>query len=238
MSMKLYDDVISRIYDITKIEKIRHLDIANVSWKETDKNSIILRNEMAFELGCDGNPSVGFTVVTDNEDLISEDEVCLIGPDLSDIKGDGAFARIAVVKTRKDTFGESEKLYSAIRNLEYTRYHFYPEGFMIRIFSGKQKESVRISKNAIDANISFAGVGKLLIDAFKRNPDVECVKIIYITDESFDYEALSQIAKDSEKVTRALDHISNNVAMDCSVCNLSEVCDEVEGLRELHFANT
>jgi hypothetical protein len=24
--------------------------------------------------------------------------------------------------------------------------------------------------------------------------------------------------------------------MDCKVCNLQEICNEVEGLRELHFA--
>jgi len=237
MSMKLYDEVISKVNTLTSIEKIRHLNIGNSNWNESDNNSIILRNEMAYELGCDMNPAVGFTVITDDEAFVQGDSVSLIGPDLTEIKGDGPYARIAVIKVKPETLGEGDKLYSAIRNLEYTRYHYHPEGFMVRISSGKQKESVRVSKDAINKGITFADVGKLMIDAFKKKGDVEAVRMIYITDKAFDYKALQNVAKDSEKITKALDHIFSNVTMDCSVCNLSEICDEVEGLRELHFSN-
>ena len=30
--------------------------------------------------------------------------------------------------------------------------------------------------------------------------------------------------------------IMKNLIMDCKACNLKEVCDEVEGMKELHFA--
>ena len=36
-------------------------------------------------------------------------------------------------------------------------------------------------------------------------------------------------------LTKAIDHIFKNVIMDCQACSLQEICDEVEGMRELHF---
>jgi hypothetical protein len=29
-----------------------------------------------------------------------------------------------------------------------------------------------------------------------------------------------------------------NINFDCSTCNLKPICDEVEGMRELHFKNS
>ena len=35
----------------------------------------------------------------------------------------------------------------------------------------------------------------------------------------------------------SLNHIFDNVMFDCSTCNLKEICDEVDGLKELHLKN-
>ena len=37
-----------------------------------------------------------------------------------------------------------------------------------------------------------------------------------------------------KRTTSALNHILDNV-FDCSTCNLKEICDEVEGMKELHI---
>ena len=39
----------------------------------------------------------------------------------------------------------------------------------------------------------------------------------------------------ADGITEAIDHISKNVVMNCSSCSLQKVCNEVEGLKELHF---
>ena len=39
-----------------------------------------------------------------------------------------------------------------------------------------------------------------------------------------------------DDIRKEVDHISTSAIMDCNACNLQQVCDEVEGLRELHFA--
>ncbi|MBQ0071945.1 MAG: hypothetical protein KBS81_08885, partial [Spirochaetales bacterium] len=110
-----------------------------------------------------------------------------------------------------------------------------PEGFMMRVSSSKNKESVRVGKEALRKGLSFSSTGSLLIAAFKKNPVVEEVKVIYITRENFDYKTLETLTLDAEDITKAIDHIFKNVQMDCNVCSLQKVCEEVEGLRELHF---
>ena len=38
-----------------------------------------------------------------------------------------------------------------------------------------------------------------------------------------------------DKITLTLNHIMDGLATDCSVCSFKQVCDEVEGMKELHF---
>ena len=47
--------------------------------------------------------------------------------------------------------------------------------------------------------------------------------------------ALKALAKKSADVTGTLTHIFEGLPTDCSVCALKDICDEVEGMKELHF---
>ena len=62
------------------------------------------------------------------------------------------------------------------------------------------------------------------------------MKLIFVTAADFPYEELARLAHQGEQITKSMNHIFNNLVMDCSACNLKPVCDEVEGLRELHQA--
>jgi hypothetical protein len=42
-------------------------------------------------------------------------------------------------------------------------------------------------------------------------------------------------AKLADGITSTLTHILEGLPTDCSVCQLKDVCDEVEGMKELHF---
>ena len=107
---------------------------------------------------------------------------------------------------------------------------------MMRVSASKNKESVRISKEALRKKINFSKVGSRMIEAFHEQAAVEAVKIIYVTDPAFNYKEFEQLLAGSESITKTIDHMLRDVKMDCDVCNLKPVCDEVEGLRELHFA--
>lgn len=232
--MKLYDELIIKFNQLVPNNQEKKLELDD-AWEEVSDRSMILRSDMAFELGADRLPGIGLTLITGSDEFVLKDNITLIGEDISKLEGDAPYARIAIVKVDDEAMGEGNILYKAIRNLEFTKYHFYPEGFMIRVSSTKQRESVRVSKEALKKGLSFAKTGTMLINAFKKQPNVKAVKVIYITDPDFDYASLRTIGYDADDITQAIDHILKNVPMDCKACSLQKICDEIEGLRELHF---
>ena len=234
--MKLYDDSIKELLAGIDMTEAKKLDIVNADWTDVVDHNLILRADMAYELGGGTFPAVSGMAVTCNEQFVNTDEVLLIGPDLDEIKADTPYARIALVKVAEDSLGDGNALYNAIRKIEYVRYHINPEGYMTRISASNNREPVRVGKEALGKGLNFAKVGKLFLDTYHENKNIEAVKLIFITDPDFDYKSLSEQAQRREDITGTIDHIFKNVMMDCGSCSLQKVCDEVEGLRELHFS--
>lgn len=197
-------------------------------WNDIGKNELVLQRDMAYEL--DG---VGFNLVTSK--LIGDDGVIVYGPDLNEIKGETKFCRISVIQI--DDVEDEQTAYNLIRKIEYAKYHYFPEGFMIRTASASHKEIARVSKSALGRGLGFSGIGSILINKYKENSAVKAVKVIYITDSCVDYDKLTKLAKRNYDITEALNHIMNNITFDCKSCNLKPICDEVEGMKELHFKN-
>lgn len=233
--MKLYDEIIATCQNLLVQEAGQSLSVGPVTWPKVSDRSMILRSDMAYELGGEHLPAIGCTLVTDAPALVPADRLTLIGRDLPRIQADSPYARIALIRVGKETLGEGPALYRAIRDLEHTRYHFYPLGFMMRISASHQKESVRIAKQALKDGLTFQKTGNQMILAFHENPCVEAVHLFYVTQETFDYQALARCAREAERITKTIDHIAQTSLMDCRSCGLQKICDEVEGLKELHF---
>ncbi|SFQ12905.1 CO dehydrogenase/acetyl-CoA synthase complex beta subunit [Lachnospiraceae bacterium XBB1006] len=233
--MKLYDEVIGRVLEQLETKSGRTLPVLEDTWKSVTDRSMILRSDMAYELGGEGLPAIGMTLFTDSKEWSEKDSVTVIGEDLPMITGDVPYARVAIVQMEEGVLQEGERLYRAIRDLEYTRYHFYPEGFMMRVSSSKGRESVRVGKEALTKGLDFSKVGAQMIKAFHKHAGVKSVSLFYITKDTFDYKTLGSLQREAESITKAIDHISTGAIMDCTACNLQTVCDEVEGLRQLHF---
>lgn len=234
--MKLYDEAIKGLIESLDLEKARKLNIVNANWKAVGDHNLILRADMAYELGGGTEFAVSATGVTCDAGLVQDDEVYLLGPDLTEIHEDISYARIAIVRVKEDSLGDGDTLYNSIRKIEYVRYHINPEGYMTRISASSKREPVRVGKAALTAGLDFAKVGKMFIDSYHQNENVEAVKLIFITAKDVDYKALSEGAMHIEAITGTIDHILKNVIMDCGSCSLQKICDEVEGLRELHFS--
>ena len=83
--------------------------------------------------------------------------------------------------------------------------------------------------------ISFRGVGFDYIRKFKANENVRSVRVIFVTAPGADYAAMKKTAKQVGEITRSLSTILDGIPTDCDSCGLKEICDEVEGMRELHF---
>lgn len=237
--MKLYDETIKEWLKILDSLQGRELDVKKgEDWKDIGNANMILRSDMAYELGGNHLPALSGMTLTADTALVPRDEVLLYGKDLGEIHEDTPYARLAVLRVKEDSMGEGNALYQAIRKIECTKYHLNPEGFMMRISAASQREMVRIGKTALEKGLGFEQVGKLFLQSYHKNPQVKAVKLVFITLSDFPYEKLEVQIKKAEEITKAIDHILKNLSMECNVCSLKEICDEVEGMKELHFGTT
>ncbi|MBR4668099.1 MAG: carbon monoxide dehydrogenase [Butyrivibrio sp.] len=236
--MKLYDKIINETLDALKDAssgKVRSYPYnATESWKDLGHSEFIMQRDAALEIGGGGCPSVNYTLVT-TSGFITEDEIVVCGDDIGEIRGDSAFARIVILET--EGLGEDsdqEKAFQAIRNLEFVRYHVFPEGYMVRVSAQSNQEQIRLSKEALKKGISFAKVGKLYIKKYKELPEVKKVRVIFITQKAL-VEKLLPNADKVDGITKTLTHILDGLPTDCGHCSMKPVCDEVDGMRELHL---
>lgn len=234
--MKLYDELIRELFGVCESLQGKRLALHPTPWGDDGKNGIVLRRDMAYELGGGRLPAVGSQMMTGSQDLVPNDEIVLYGPDLPDIQKDTPYARIALLRIREEGLGQEEDLYAALRAIEYSRYRVNPHGYMVRISASSQREPVRVGKDALREGLDFAGVGGLYLQAYKRHPQVEAAKLIFITQPGADYGFFQELAKKSEQITNAIDHILKDFQMDCATCSLKQICDAVEGMRQMHFA--
>lgn len=203
-------------------------------WKDTGSSELVLQRDAAYELGAQGKGSANYVLFTSSSELVSEDKVILIGPDLGQIKGDCDFARIVLLQVGV-LDDDDEAVYRTLKDIEFSKYHVYPEGYMIRMSPESSREQVRVSRQALKQGISFKTVGNRYVAEYKKDANVLKATVIFITDPKADYEALQAMAKKASAVTGTLTHILEGLPTDCSVCALKDICDEVDGMKELHF---
>lgn len=227
--MKIFDDLIGEVGGILdSIPNKSYRPGCEKPWHDVGYNQVVLQRDSAYEL-----EGVGFNLVTSAE---VADEIAVLGEELDEIKGDRSFARISIIQI--DDVDDEQKAYDLIKKIEYTKYKCFPDGYMIRTSSKSHKEAVRVSKKSLKNGMSFKNVGELIINKYKENPAVKGVKLIFVTDLKADHKRLEAIAQKNSTVTEAFNHIMNDLNFDCDTCNLKAICDEVEGMKEMHFKAT
>jgi len=107
---------------------------------------------------------------------------------------------------------------------------------MMRISAANGREPVRINRKDLTEGLTFSKAGSHFLKAYHTQKEVLAVKVIFITLKDFPYTELSSLIHQTDIITNSLDLLSKNLKMDCTVCNLKPVCDEVEGMKELHFS--
>ena len=234
--MDLYNSFIQNTIDQLGAPKQKWAYSERDAWKDNGSSELVLLRDAAYELGGSGKEAVNFTAITTSSELIPADEVMLYGPDLKDIKGDTTFARITLLGVKEIPENEQEA-FNAIQGIEFVKYHVFPDGYMMRVSPESSREQVRVSKKAIKKGISFRGVGCDYIAQYKKNPNITNVRVIFVTDPAVDYKKLLDTAKKVNDVTKTMNKILEGLPedLDCASCSFKPVCDEVEGLKELHF---
>jgi len=234
--VNLYDNLIQECLALLGNTVSRSLPLAGSAplWQAEDEQRLILQRDMAYELGGGGLPAVSALAYTSQP--AEGDRLLLCGPDLPELKADSPYARLTILHIDDRDWQDNQQAYRLLRRMEYTRYHVYPRGFMMRISTSAGREPVRVSRRALQEGLDFAKAGQLFLQAYHKHPQVQAAALLFITAPDFPYEQLAQKAARMEGVTNSLDQIFNNLVMDCRSCSLKPVCDEVEGLRELHFS--
>lgn len=233
--MKIYDELISKTLALLgDIEPRRYEYNKQNTASEGNKNELILAREAAFELGEGTAPSVAYTAITDIEQLVPCDRILLFGKDLKELTESAPFARITIFRTDNIEENGDEGAYAIIRNIELKKYDVSPAGYMMRASALSNREQVRVSKKAIKDGLSFERVGNLYISKYKENKHVKAVTVIFITLPDAHYAELEGLAERSVAITRALNHVIADIKMDCRACEWKPVCDEVEGMKEMH----
>jgi CO dehydrogenase/acetyl-CoA synthase beta subunit len=226
--MEFFDSLIVEVSVLTDTsQKKSYVYNESSLWPDEGYSQVILQRDTAFEL--DG---VGFNLVTSSD---VSDGITVVGDELVDISDSRRFARICLLQIDKSD--DEQDYYRLIKKADYVKYHHFPSGYMIRTTSRSHKESVRVAKSALKKGVSFEKVGNLLISKYKENPKIKAVKVIFVTADNVDYKKLEAMAQKSFSITETLNHIMNSVTFDCDSCNLKPICDEVDGMKELHFKN-
>ena len=233
--MKIYDELISGTLELLNPFKPRIYPYdRNKAAISGNKNELILAREAAFELGEGTLPSVAFTAITDSEELVPSDRILLYGKDLGELGASSPFARLTFLRTDNIEENGEQGAYAIIKNIELKKYSVFPSGYMMRASALSNREQVRVSKSAINRGLSFESVGNAFINEYKENSHVKAVTVIFITLPNAPYEKLDSLADLSASITRALNHIIADIKMDCRACDWKPVCDEVEGMKEMH----
>ena len=204
------------------------------AWKDIGSSELVLQKDAAYELGAMGKGSANYVLFTSSPELVDTDQILLYGADLGEIKGEVDFARIVLLRVGLID-GDDEAVYRTLKDIEFAKYHVYPEGYMVRMSPESYREQVRVSKQALKKGVSFKNIGANYITAYKKDPNVLNATVIFVTAPGYDYGAMKKLAKKANDVTGTLTHILEGLPTDCSVCALKDICDEVEGMKELHF---
>ena len=203
-------------------------------WTDVGSSELVLQRDAAYEMGALGKGSANYVLFTSSSELVDKDQVILYGPDMGQIKGDCDFARIVLLRVGV-LDDDDEAVYRTLKDIEFAKYHVYPEGYMVRMSPESSREQIRVSKKALAKGISFRSVGASYVAEYKKDANVLNATVIFITDPKADYASLQAAAKKASAVTGTLTHILEGLPTDCSICALKDICDEVEGMKELHF---
>ncbi len=233
--MELYNSLFKDTEDLLIKGQARVWDYAEKDcWADLGSSELVMQRDAAYELGGSGKGSANYVLFSSSQELVNKDRIMLYGSDMREIKGDCDFARIVLLRVGV-LDDDSEKVYRILKDIEFAKYHVYPEGYMVRISPENYREQIRVSKQAIRRGISFRNIGASYIKAYKQDMNVLNATVIFVTAPGFDYIAMKNLAKKANDITNTLTHILEGLPTDCSVCSLKDICDEVEGMKELHF---
>ncbi len=210
-----------------------HTIIENCNWNKLQQGCIVLENETAVELGHPSKESLSLLMLTSDCGKISNDKITVVGKELNEIKkGPVSFAKIILIEM--DDITDEQEAFDKFREIEQIRHTINLEGYMLRAAFQKSREWSRVSNKAKKDGFSFQLYGSELIKAYKALGYVKKAEIIFITENDRLIRSLMPMGEKTVRITKALNKIFENMEYDCDACSFQDVCEEIDGLKEMH----
>ena len=191
---------------------------------------VILKEDTFVELGSPKTASSAFVLWTENLDLVNDELITLIGPDIREANGGYLpFGQIVLV-------GGTEIKPKHYRKLKEFQYVDNLEGYMVRAVPQRQRVWSRVSKAAVEKGFSIETLGGALISNFKSIPQVDKVEVVFVTSSEKDVRELGRIAEDVWNVWRRSEKAIPKRAVpeyNCATCENLEICEEIWKMLQL-----
>jgi len=193
---------------------------------------IILSSDMAIELGHPQTESLAFLMWSNSPDKVSDGRITIIGPELRELAyGKAPFGKIILMGTHGFT---EENAYDRFQELDMIRIRICLPGYMLRAVPQQNREWSRISKQALQEGLSLKMLANELVREYRKLEYVDAVEVIFITSSANDIRQFRPTGEKVSQIIKAMNKIFDNLEFDCEACDFSDVCDEVEGLKEMH----
>lgn len=169
---------------------------------------------------------------TDSLDMIRDGLTTVIGPELNRLEpGKAPLGKITLLGVHG--FSE-ENAYERFLEMDLIRTKLSLEGYMLRAVPQHNREWSRISREAMNKGFSLNILGNELVRDYRKLVYVDAVEVIFITSSVQYIQRLRPISEKVSHVISAMKNIFDDLEFDCAECDYSNVCNEVDGLREMH----
>ncbi|MCX7678512.1 MAG: hypothetical protein N2316_04775 [Spirochaetes bacterium] len=233
--MNLFDDILHEIRNFVDARKdktvTRMLDQHIREWPKAKGKNLVLTADTAVELGNPRTESVSFVLWTQNPSAIVDNVFHLIGNDIAEAEGKSLpFGKVVMLAV--EGMNESN-CYDRHRAIELARYDLELEGYMLRAASQYLREWSRVSKTAVAHGFSFSIFANELSRVYRAFEFVSAVECLFVTSSCDDVRELYELGSKVERRIAAMNKMHREMDFDCSRCEFTDVCSEVEGLRFL-----
>lgn len=227
--MNIFDGYIKETLQILDTYEMKPLEKQGALLGLVKRPSFLMDKDTAVELG--GYPKESVNLIVGTSDMEIEDGIFVIGDVSLDNKTHVSFGKAVLIQT--EDFPD-EKIYDFTQETLMTDTSLRFEDVMLRTSPKHYYTNLKVSKKAMANGFSFDKMAETVQAEFKKISGVKKVMVVLFAGNSPIYKQLLPIAENVKDVTVTLNHIFDGIDMDCGSCAWSDLCDEVEGLRELH----
>ena len=234
--MNIFDDIIAEI-DRYKKAKCKPGGCRVIpadhhwAWPGAKTRDMILMPDLAVEFGSPETASVSFGVWTGDDAKVNDEQITLVGPDVTEAsKKENPFGKIVITGVKG--FDETNAFHRN-REIYLKKFDLSLKGHMLRSASHYMAEWHRVSRAAVTDGFSFGHLGSALIRAYKTLPYVTSVEVIFVTTSDGDVTELYDLGKRSTRTIQAMGKMVNEEMVDCADCEYQDLCRDTGELRRL-----